>query len=471
MELAMQILYREMVAVHELGDDAWQAFQVERFEQIRQNLLQVMGLTELPGIEVALAASGTDCEFLATALALSVAKGPLCNIIAGAMEVGSGTAFAATGRHFTDMPPFAKKRQAHLKGSGIAGFAHIADDQISFRHADGTCLSSAEIDAETIRCVVNHVCRGEHVLLHVNASSKTGIFAPSLTCVKALAKAWPGQLTVVVDAAQGRFSRQALRDWLALGWQVLLTGSKFFGGPSFSGALLIPANFSAQPRLINGLSGYFCRGELPRSWQSWQRGLPRHIGAGRLLRWEAALSCMKRYYALPSPVRHDIMARFSRIACDSLGESTMTELWLPPSGLMDGAQIPYCGIIPFIVYRSHDAKRRRQRQDCMDSSQLKIMHERLGSASCDHLPASSTLTERESLRVRFHLGQPVILGQAEQSACAVLRVALGAPLLIRLATDTALGADLDARSGWLQQQFRLLVKKMDTLARYCPTGS
>ena len=46
---------------------------------------------------------------------------------------------------------------------------------------------------------------------------------------------------VLVDACQMRLPLERIRACLAAGWMVLVTGSKFFGGPPFAGALLVPA--------------------------------------------------------------------------------------------------------------------------------------------------------------------------------------------------------------------------------------
>jgi hypothetical protein len=67
------------------------------------------------------------------------------------------------------------------------------------------------------------------------------------------------------------------------------------------------------------------------------------------------------------------------------------------------------------------------------------------------------------LRARFHLGQPVVTGKRRD--LAVLRVALGGPLIVQLTEDTRLGATLEARIDDLERRFMMLRHKLEFLAQ------
>ena len=67
-----------------------------------------------------------------------------------------------------------------------------------------------DLDAEVEALVDDHIGRGRQVLLHVVAHSKTGLHAPSLEAVNRLRARYGDRVLVVVDAAQGRFSRRGL---------------------------------------------------------------------------------------------------------------------------------------------------------------------------------------------------------------------------------------------------------------------
>src|SRR3984957_20576108 len=65
------------------------------FDTLRRRLLALYGA---PGAEAVLAASGTEAELVTLCLALSLANGPIANIVVAAAETGSGCT-AALSRH------------------------------------------------------------------------------------------------------------------------------------------------------------------------------------------------------------------------------------------------------------------------------------------------------------------------------------------------------------------------------------
>lgn len=452
MDVAARALYRHWGVIYARGPAAWQAFQIDCFEQIRHRLLQLLRLDHLTGLQVALAGSGTDCEFLATWLAVSVAKRPLANLVVGPLEVGAGVLHAAAGRQFTDTPPFASAPRAALYGMPVAGFPPIGFHAIPLRDPYGECLPAELIDAKVSETASALILSGHHVLLHLNAGSKTGIFAPSVSCVQALCAAWPESVTVVVDAAQGRMARSELHACLAAGWLVYVTGSKFYGGPSFSGALLIPERFPVSPRFAPGLAEWFCPGELPLRWRHWQRHLPLQAGPGRLLRWVAAQAGMEPYYALPKSLRDTIFARFEALLQERLAGHELITPCLPPAMLVARAAYPYRTIFPFTV-------RPRAGAPCLPVAALARLRDRLEQGLCPPAGAGP-----HAASGRFHIGQPVRLSAPEVPELSVLRLALGAPLVLRLAQERALGPDLAARLDWLARQLDQLVCQLTLLA-------
>jgi hypothetical protein len=46
---------------------------------------------------------------------------------------------------------------------------------------------------------------------------------------------------LVADMCQGRFEKERLLEYLSKNVVVLITGSKFFRGPPFSGAVIVPS--------------------------------------------------------------------------------------------------------------------------------------------------------------------------------------------------------------------------------------
>ena len=94
---------------------------------------------------------------------------------------------------------------------------------------------------------------GQHPLVHVVHGSKTGLVLPHLDDIDALTERFGDGLSYVVDACQARITSAAIADYLARGIIVFLTGSKFMGGPPFSGFVLFPAEIAQRqrPRLLS----------------------------------------------------------------------------------------------------------------------------------------------------------------------------------------------------------------------------
>jgi len=91
----------------------------------------------------------------------------------------------------------------------------------------------------------------------------------------------PRGADVIVDACQARIEPETVAAYLRRGWPVIVTGSKFFGGPAFSGAVIFP-----RERLPMG-------GRCPLSLAS--RDIP---DLGTALRWTTALDVIDSFEPL-----------------------------------------------------------------------------------------------------------------------------------------------------------------------------
>ncbi|HEX8449744.1 MAG TPA: hypothetical protein VF652_09155, partial [Allosphingosinicella sp.] len=79
---------------------------------------------------------------------------------------------------------------------------------------------------------------------------------------------------------------------------VFITGSKFMGGPPFSGFALIPRLFRERSRpLARGLATIFRRGEWPEGWPGGE-ALEDGANPGLLLRLEASIFELERFQRL-----------------------------------------------------------------------------------------------------------------------------------------------------------------------------
>lgn len=359
-------------------------------------------LFELPeGGAVVLSPSGTDVIYVLSALLLPSA---VHHIVVGSAELGGGTLAASRGCSFSPISPH---------GSGPDRLAGLADrctaTPIELRDAQGHARPMEQLDSEARAAVLAALDRGEAPVLTVVPHSKTGLCAPSEALLD-----WALQtdgVTVLIDAAQGRVEPTDLSPLLERGAVVLVTGSKFWGGPAFSGALLLPPALAADPGpLPSSLAHWVAAANLPESWVGARAGLPAD-NPGMALRWAAALAEIEHTLALGPERRLAVHQAFALA--------------------VERSPLPAVHGTP----RSH---------------RWMTGVSRLPSIHCFQISAP---TQAEARRVHariddlgWHLGQPVALGPSNTQWS--LRAALGAPLLRDRAQDS------DHGLAWFQQAFQ-----------------
>jgi hypothetical protein len=262
-------------------------------EAMRRQLRATWGLSE--DIGVVFAPSGTDLEYVALAGARGRAPGGVHAILLGADEVGSGCIHSARGAYFAEATALGHRV---APGVDVAGMGPVSLVDVSVRCGRGKVCSSAKITAAFVAEIEAAHAAGKHPLVHVVHGSKTGLILPALADVDMLRARYGDRMSLVVDACQARITRQALAGWLARGATVLLTGSKFMGGPPFSGFALVPPNAVPQPPLPAGFATIFARGEWPADWAGVE-ALPARANPGLWLRLAAALFELERFQRLP----------------------------------------------------------------------------------------------------------------------------------------------------------------------------
>jgi hypothetical protein len=170
------------------------------------------------------------------------------------------------------------------------------------------------MDSAVLSAVEHALGNHDHVLLQAMEASKFGWKAPSDALLGEIATRWPGRVQIVADACQLRISRDRLAALLDKGMMVLVTGSKFFTGPAFSGALLVPRGLAAKIAIASvpagQLAGYATRFDWPARWTGLRNRFSHNFNFGQWLRWEAALEEMRLYYAVPRDFREHIAQVF-----------------------------------------------------------------------------------------------------------------------------------------------------------------
>ena len=376
------------------------------FDTLRRRLLALYGA---PGAEAVLAASGTEAELVTLCLALSLANGPIANIVVAPAETGSGVPAAASGQHFLDR---ASLGGPVAKAARLAGWedAQVALDTIEIRLPCGTLRSQADVDQEAALKVERAVAGGAFALLHVLDASKTGRPGVSRDAAARIAGRYPDQVLVVVDACQLRCAAADVRRDLEQGLAVMVTGSKFAGGPAFCGALLLPARLAERLACAKPANAALAPYSAALDWPDSLRGAfaaklthPANLGLG--LRWSAALAEIEAYEAVPAEWRAAMLADFNRAVLARIAADP--GLTLADSGFPSAAT----GLIPILH---------------TDGSDPRAVYESLTSGQGGQRPC--------------HLGQPVAVGPD-----LALRVCASMPMITAAAEHgfAAVEADLD----------------------------
>jgi hypothetical protein len=425
------------------------------YERVRTEIVANMAMTSASVVDVVITPSGTDAELVPLLVALAEAP-RVTTVLVGASEAGSGTVHAARGDHFDPVTPSGHEVEA---GTPIdaATAERVRLERVRIRDAGGVPVDEDETDADVRAIVREAVDRGDHVLLHIIAHSKTGVHAPSLHLVDELVHAHPGRVDVVIDAAQGRFSRHGLLQSLQRGYMVMVTGSKFFGGPPFAGAVLVPherAGGRAVPEeLPEGFGDYLVPAMLPRSWDRARASIEPGLALGVLMRWWAALAEVRDYYSVPAALRLGVLRRFQSAVPEIVASLPHLELsTVPPPSPREGATRlleSNTTVFPFTC-RTRDG-------ELLGMEELRAIARsvRFGSEDDKHLPD-------DLADLRCELGQPVELASGGQSF-PVLRVALGGRDVIRACVTPALGLTFAERLDHLSRDVTLTLQKVDAL--------
>jgi len=259
-----------------------------------------------PSVDIVFAASGTDLEYVGLATASRPGLAGIDNILLGIDEVGSGCIHSASGCHFAKMTPLGHTVEAGRPiNAALAASIRLVD--VPIRSDKGQPLASEDVLLDIAAMVTAAIAGGRQPLIHVVHGSKTGLVLPSITHIDALRRRFGDRVSFVVDACQARISRDMVSAYLSRGCTVFLTGSKYMGGPPFSGFALIPQIVTERSgALLDGFDRIFCRAEWPEHWRG-RSTLPDRANLGLLLRLEASIYELELYHRLhPAEIKRSI---------------------------------------------------------------------------------------------------------------------------------------------------------------------
>jgi hypothetical protein len=435
----------------------------EEFEFIREKIAQ---FHELPSdVEMVLGSSGTDLELVM--LAVSMAEGnAVHNIVLGANEVGSGIEYVAKGRYFSTLTPHGKipKLDQPIEGFDSNALSYV---NIDIRNADGGVRSEEEVVADFEREIEWAIENNKKALVHSIHRTKTGLIVLSPSALEGLLKKYGSAIDVLVDACQGRISIRLVNAYINAGAAVLLTGSKFYSGPPFSGALILPPAMREKLKQRNtipaGLNEFFTRYEFPSSWSFLNGQLNEEINLGLLLRWQAAVYEMNRVFLIPNKRIETVINTFTSTARQMIASSGfLREESL--ASLSDEDVHPTQTISPFelnsiITFTINDDEKFRQ----LNLDDAKLIHRALYTDLSHIIPDSHKLAS-----TIIQLGQPVkVKLQCNGQWNASLRIALSSVHIgeLGLLDDRFIQLRFTADMDTLKQKLILIIDHLDSLRK------
>jgi hypothetical protein len=403
-------------------------------DRLRMEISDLCGISDLPGLEIVFAASGTDLHLLASQLAGGTVAAPLRSIMVDPRETGSGVAGALAGQHFSTLAALGSP----VREGATLGAASTSDvAALALRDADGELRAAAAIEGEIDQIADAAAERGQRVLLTMVDVSKTGIIAPRPDYAAALAKRLPQAVEVLVDACQFRLAPATLRAYLEQGFMVAVTGSKFLTGPAFAGALLIPGGVARRLRLRRlppALRCYSAQAEWPRGWAA-AAMLADVENYGLLLRWEAAVEELRAFRAVPTAAVTEFTATFARAiterlasdpAFEPLAAPSLDRLATTPTGGWDQTQT----IFPFLIRHVGGARAGKIfRSEEINATYRWLRRDARGIVDD---PADAALAA-----MQCEIGQPVPCGSRDGNPVSVLRICNSARLIVEAAQDGA----------------------------------
>ena len=217
---------------------------------------------------------------------------------------------------------------------------------------------------------------------------------------------------------------------------IFVTGSKFFCGPPFSGALLIPRELADRVRngtFPGGLSDYLTRADVPDTLGPLQAAARPGVNFGLLARWAAALAEMRSFHNASKEIRDEILRVLAAGLRRILGASPHVEIVESPytpipdhdqRGLDD---LPT--IFTFLV--------RHPSGGYLSLEQATVVHRLLAQDIRAHLDVDGEVHQTASRS--FQLGQPVKIALEGDRWTAGLRFAIGATTISQVVFDYTRG--------------------------------
>jgi hypothetical protein len=429
-------------------------------ELLKNNLKKIFKLNEES--EIIFSPSGTDSSLQIAAITQIFSDKEITHVLVASDETGSGVPSALKGCHFenTTALNFPVK-----KGDKIEGFRDVDLIKIPFRDENGTLKSSKQLDEEVYDAIYKTNEQGRHIVLHTMDQSKLGYQSPSDELIKRLNTLANLSMQIVVDGSQLRLDPKDIQNYLNKGYIVTITGSKYFTGPPYSGALLLPKSVnkvlhSVKNSLPAGLTQYYNHPDWPISWFC-SNDLSDGYNYGSYMRWNAAIVEMDRYYKTPILYRNMGIEMFCNFVEDSIKEASFLEPIYGNEAKTNSYTSKEFGIrnirtiFPFFILKN---------KEVLSVDNVKKLYTLLNSDLSDQFEDSPLEIIRLAAQ-KCHIGQAVNVKYANDIESAVLRISLGA----RVISDSWVNRDISLFFRNIEaqmSQITIIVKKIELILTY-----
>jgi uncharacterized protein len=397
---------------------------IEFSELLKDNLRRIFKLND--ECEIIFSPSGTDSSLQIAAITQIISDKDITHVLVASDETGSGVASALKGCHFENTTAL---NYPVKKGDKIKGFRDIDLIKIPFRDENGALKSSNQLDEEVFDAIAETNKLGRHVVLHTMDQSKLGYQAPSDAFIQKLNTLDKVSMQIIVDGSQLRLDPKDIQNYLNKGYIVTITGSKYFTGPPYAGALLLPKGVSklihsVKSKLPEGLTQYYNHSDWPTSWIC-SNDLSEGYNYGSYMRWNAAIVEMDRYYKTPVLYRNMGIEMFCNFIEDSVKEATFLELIYGDEAKTNSYDSKEFGIrnirtiFPFFILKDNEA---------LSIDNVKKLYTLLNSDLSAQFEDSSLEIIRLAAQ-KCHIGQAVNVKYGTDIESAVLRISLGARVI------------------------------------------
>lgn len=429
-------------------------------ELLKSDLKRVLKLKK--DCEIIFSASGTDSALQIAGITQIVTKNKITHVLVGSDETGSGVSAALKGRHFETTTALGLPIK---KGEQIEGFRDVEVVEIPFRSNKGILKTAIELDDEVFEAITKANNLGKYLVLHVMDQSKLGYQAPSETLIDKLNKMDGLSLQIIVDGSQMRLDPKDINDYIKKGYIITITGSKYYTGPPYAGALIIPKTVSEKKEfkegiLPKGLSNYYNHSDWPVSWTC-SKDLSNGFNYGATMRWNAAIAEMKRYYKIPILYRNLGIEMFCNYVEESIMEAPFLEQLFDKNfkiHVNDNEDISLRNIrtiFPFFIKKDNNV---------LNEENVKKLYLLLNADLSKYFQNASIETLRVASQ-KCHIGQAVKVLHKSNVQSAILRISLGA----RVISDSWKDRDVSIFFSSIEDQMNqvtIIIKKIELIVKH-----